>query len=265
MPKQEPHTKEECRNFSPRGPRDLLLRDAASEIEQWLALSRMDLACIADRGPECDRKDKPPALAIGQEQLHRCARHRVCECRKAGTCSLLDYTAETTSKLGLRYLRERFKGYPDQRLASNILEEVRLEADVEHQVVLHLNIASIVDGYDSVQETVRELKQMKFYDFYADLPFVPLYVIGQGSRMKKLGVKKYRRTSDFSAPHKDIRDNASRRVIPVNDASKCYLRPEWLTRPASPKVREWDASRYKHVQWQDEAARKASPRHKFPK
>lgn len=133
--------------------------------------------------------------------------------------------------MGLPYLSERFKGYPDQRLASNVLE-VRLEADVKHQIVLHPNIASIVDGYDSVQKTVRELKQMDFYNFYDDLPFVPLYVIDQGSRIKKLGMNKYRRTSDFSAPHKEVRDKAGRRVVSINQASKCYLRPEWLAKPS---------------------------------
>ena len=32
-------------------------------------------------------------------------------------------------------------------------------------------------------------------------------IVGQGSRIKKLGVRKYRRTSDFSGPHKAVFDS----------------------------------------------------------
>lgn len=92
----------------------------------------------------------------------------------------------------------------------------------------------------SVQRMVRELRQMGFYDFYADPPFILLYVLGQGFRLKELGVKKYRRTSNFSSPHKTVYDKAGRRVVVVaiNDASKSYLKPEWLSDPKDYAVAE---------------------------
>ena len=67
-------------------------------------------------------------------------------------------------------------------------------------------LASIGDGYVSVQKTVRELKDSDFYEFFDALPFMPIVVVGQGSRIKKLGAKQYRRTSNFSGPHKLVTD-----------------------------------------------------------
>ncbi|KAL3902680.1 MAG: hypothetical protein SGPRY_011966 [Prymnesium sp.] len=106
-------------------------------------------------------------------------------------CHLLDYTAPINTNFNLPHLERLFSGYPDRRLASNVLEGIRLEADVEMQIVVHPNLVSVLgDGYDSVQDTVRELAGRGFYDLQRLLPFAPTYVIGQGSRIKKLGAKK---------------------------------------------------------------------------
>lgn len=68
------------------------------------------------------------------------------DCRAADSCTPLDYTAPTSSKLNLDYLRRQFEGYSDQRLASNILEGVRLEAEVEMQIALHPNPVPLGKG-----------------------------------------------------------------------------------------------------------------------
>lgn len=232
---------------------------------KWFEQAKEDLDCLERLGADCDRQEKLPVVAIGQEEFHPCARGVIWDCRSLDGGTLLDYTAPTSSKLNLDYLRRRFAVYPDQRLASYIVEEMRLEADVELQMVLHPNLISIGDGYDSVQKTVRELGALGFYEFYTHLPFAPIYVIGQGSRIKKLGVCKYRRTSNFSAPHKKVTDRAGIRVVPINDASKCYLVPEWLAKAQDERLQRWHADRYSHVQWRDEATRDASARQKFPK
>jgi len=72
------------------------------------------------------------------------------------------------------YLRTKLQGYPDQRLASNILQGIRLEADPELQLVLSPHLVSIGAGYDSVQDTVRELEGKDFYDFFDALPYMPI-------------------------------------------------------------------------------------------
>ena len=142
----------------------------------------------------CDRRDKPGTIAIGQDQFHPCARGYVWDCR-AKPCRLLDHDGPISTDFDLEYLRDKLEGYPDQRLASNVLEGVRLEADLELIAVLSPHLVSIGDGYDSVQKTVRELRDQDFYDFFEALPFMPIVLVGQGSRIKKLGVKVYRRTS----------------------------------------------------------------------
>lgn len=195
---------------------ELLSLDVQREVTGWIDKAAKDLACLEEHGPRCDRKNKPPLVVIGQDQFVRCARGYMWDCRKAETCTLLDYQAPMHTNFNLRRLKQLFRDDPDQRLASNILEGIRLEADVELQVVLNPNLVSVGNGYDSVQSTVRELVSKGFYDLHRLLPFAPTYVIGQGSRIKKLGAKKYRRTSNFSAPHKDTHDKRGRKVIAVN-------------------------------------------------
>ena len=41
------------------------------------------------------------------------------------------YGADIATRFNLPYLRERLTDYPDQRLASNVLEGVRLEAEID--------------------------------------------------------------------------------------------------------------------------------------
>ena len=84
-----------------------------------------------------------------------------------------------------------------------------------------------------MQKTVRKLKDKGFYDFFQDLPFWPILVIGQGATVKSPLTSTYRdgedpvewrRTSDFSAPHKLVVDGEGRRSVPINEASKSYIR-----------------------------------------
>lgn len=131
MPPQRVNDELGCKDYQPRGVGDLLLPEALEKMTRWFAQAKEDLDCLEQLGPECDRKQKPQILAIGQEEFQWCARGIVWDCRAADSCTPLDYTAPTSSKLDLDYLRRQFTDYPDQRLASNILEGVRLEADVE--------------------------------------------------------------------------------------------------------------------------------------
>ena len=139
---------------------------------------------------------------------------------------------------------------------------MRLEADVELQIYLAPNSQTIADGYESVQKTVRELKEMGFYDFFTALPFGPIIVVSQGARMKKAtvpGVVKYRRTSNFSGPHKPVFDKAGVPVMPINTAARCYLTPRWMQDIPGDDMKEWLEKRYEHVPY-IEAAAAACPR-----
>ena len=267
-----------CQDFRPRSVLDLVDGDAIDTMKGWFDKEVKDLACLEEYGPNCDRKDKPGEVAIGQDQFSYCARGYFWDCRGGKGCSLLRYDEPLETDFNIKegsFLQVKLQDYPDQRLASNVLEGIRLEADLEMQIVLSPQLISIGEGYDSVQKTVRELKSMGFYDFFHDLPFAPIFIVSQGSRIKKLGVKKYRRTSNFSAPHKSVRDKAGVEVVPVNTASRCYLVPVWLAEHSDPAVRAWLQQKYEHVpatEAQEQGAEEhtdrlagASPRYKFPK
>ena len=267
-----------CEGYAPRTVLDLVDEEANGDMRRWFDQAQRDYKCLEEHGPACDRKDKPSELAIGQDQFHRCARGYIWDCRpnvKTKGCGLLDYTAPMQTDFDLKYLERLFEGYPDQRLASNVLEGVRLEADPELQIVLMPPLVSIGEGYESVQKTVRELRQMGFYEFFRRVPFAPIYVISQGSRIKKLGVKKYRRTSNFSAPHKLLFDKGGVQVTPINTASRCYLIPSWMADSRRPAMVDWLRRRYEHVPHRgatDTDGREHEPggsavsaRYKFPK
>ena len=274
MPQQRFEERAGCKGFTANNALELLDGDAQRELRAWFRAAQKDMACLDARGPMCDRRDKPGTIAIGQDQFHPCARGYVWDCR-AKPCRLLDHDGPISTDFDLEYLRDKLEGYPDQRLASNVLEGVRLEADLELIAVLSPHLVSIGDGYDSVQKTVRELRDQDFYDFFEALPFMPIVLVGQGSRIKKLGVKVYRRTSNFSGPHKEVRDKAGRKVVPINDASRCYLVPEWIANSPQAEVRRWAAHKYAHVPKAgvEEVYRRTgdfnrpapSSRHKFPK
>ena len=252
-----------CEGFQAEGVLDLLDHTAREDLRRWFDAARKDAACLEERGAGCDRRDKPPTIAIGQDQVHECARGYVWDCRQS-PCRLLDYTAPHHTNWDLTYLAQKLEGYPDQRLASNILEGVRLEADLDLMTVLSPQLVSIGAGYDSVQQTVRELGDRGFYDFFDTLPYWPIVVVGQGSRIKKLGSSKYRRTSNFSGPHKLVTDRQGNRAVPINEASQCYTIPLWLAQARRVEVREWARQKYQHVPTPRESET-ASPRHKFPK
>lgn len=263
MPPQPP-LPANCQHFDPRTSSDLLSEAAVGQIAQWLHNATIDLKCLEDHGVDCPRTHRPRTVVIGQQHFHDCAKGRVWECQPEQGCRLLDYTRPIRSNFDLDHLREKLNGYPDQRLSSNILEGIRLEADVELQIVLQPNSVTVGAGYDSVQATVRELKDMGFYDFHTSLPYVPIFVVSQGSRIKKGGAK-YRRTSDFSGPHKSVADDEGQVVIPINQASRTYQLPSWMRNPQRPDLQQWDAARYAHVRWTDVEARSAHVRYKFPK
>ena len=274
MPRQRWVLRPGCDNFEPRSVLDLVDPDARLAISGWMRGAAADLKDLELNGEKSTRSHKPPDVAIGQDQFHYCARGYVWDCRSAGapplpTCELLDYGAEFDTDFNLAYLRQKLEGYPDQRLASNVLEGVRLEADVELQMYLAANSQTIAEGYHSVQKTVRELRAMGFYDFFTHLPFGPMIIVSQGSREKRMtvpGVRKYRRTSNFSGPHRLIKDKSGVPVVPINTAARCYVVPKWMSSIDSDEMRSWLSDRYEHVPRDEQGGHStASPRYKFPK
>ena len=263
MPKQVWDPRPGCEDYSPTSALDTYGDEAKGRISEWLEKAKSDLICLELYGEKCSRKDKPGVLIVADGERHRCAQGYIWDCR-AGPCVLSDFGAGFSSRFHLPYLREKFKGYPDQRLASNTLDGVRLEADVQLHSVYGPNLESVSKGYESVQKTVRELRAMNFYDFMTRAPFSPMWLISQGSTEKFLHgapTGKFRRTSDFGIPRKPHTDSDGLPVISINDAARSYEIPDWITQHSNPAMREWAAHKYAHVSAED----KAAGRGKFPK
>ena len=264
QPKQWLPQREECKDFGAKRAMDLLLPEGVAICEEWFAGQLEDLKCLEKHGTECHRKHKVTKV-VGQSLFHPCARGYVYDCR-GGTCEPLDYEQPLRTKFNMNALRARLQDYPDQRLASNVLEGIRFEADVELHMVLTAHLHSIDEGFQSVQKTLRELSSMGFYDFFSAVPFMPMIIVGQGSNWKKPGedgVRKARRTSNFSGPHDEIRDQDGKAVTSINAASKSYNVPDWISMSDNPALRLWNEHRYAHI---PEAARATgNVRWKFPK
>ena len=252
-----------CQDYVAHTALDLVDEQAKRDLRTWFRAAQKDALCLEEKGAECDRRDKPPTIAIGQDQVHPCAQGYVWDCRQR-PCRLLDYSAAIDTDWDMDYLIPKLKDYPDQRLRSNVVEGIRLESDPELMALFSPQLVSIGIGYGSVQKTVRELKELGFYEFFEALPFWPVIIVGQGSRIKKLGVQKYRRTSNFSGPHKLVLDKKGRRAVPINEGSRCYLIPEWLAKHRDERVCAWAKDKYAHVPPPADG-KEPSPRHKFPK
>ncbi|MDC0525636.1 hypothetical protein OAO87_01460 [bacterium] len=263
-PNQVWEHREGCEGFTAHTAADLIDDAGREQIKAWLAAAQVDAQCLEAKGADCDRKARPRALAIGQDRTHRCARGYVWNCRDR-PCRLLDYDQPISTDWNLDYLGVKLKGYPDQRMASQSLQGVRFEADLDLISQLNPQLTSAGPGYDSLQKTVRELQGWGFYEFFENLPFWPIVVVvGQGARIKGVGSNKYRRTSDFSAPHKLVVDGEGRRAVPINEASKCYVIPEWLAHSPRAETCRWARDKYAHVP-KVHLPKTPSWQHKFPK
>ena len=263
-PNQVWEEREGCAGFVARTALDLIDDDGRRELRTWFRAAQKDALCLEEKGPDCDRRDKPPTIAIGQDQVHRCAQGYVWDCRRR-PCKLMDYTAKHHTGWNMDYLERKLEHYPDQRLRSNVIDGIRLEADMELTGVFNPQLVSIGTGYDSVQKTVRELEEKNFYDFFEEMPFMPMIVVGQGSRIKKLGSKVFRRTSNFSGPHQLVMTKWGIPVVPINEASRCYLIPKWMAEHPQGVTRQWAKNKYAHVPPATPERPKQSTRHKFPK
>ena len=154
-----------CQDYVAHTALDLVDEEAKRDLRTWFRAAQKDALCLEEKGAECDRRDKPPTIAIGQDQVHECARGYVWDCRQR-PCRLLDYSAAIDTDWNMDYLIPKLKDYPDQRLRSNVVEGIRLESDPELMAIFSPQLVSIGIGYGSVQKTVRELKELGFYDFF---------------------------------------------------------------------------------------------------
>ena len=150
-----------------------------------------------------------------------------------------DFRALPDTHLDLSYLKRRLRYYPDQYLAANILEGVRLDADVELQSVWVPHLTSLPFGYASVGKELRRLRSMGWYEFFSSLPFWPMYLNGQGATARKLEPDRYRRTTEGGGPRAPTFDASGLQAISINEASHLYHMPRHFQSDERPEFRDW--------------------------
>jgi hypothetical protein len=231
-PKQRP-----VEGHCPRHVGDLMPADTQKRLYDWLQHNLEDLVRIHNAlavglDPATLHRDRPAALAIGQSELFDWARGRVWDCRPAtksahdGCCQVLDFHAPFETHLNLDVFRRRLHRYPDQTLLANLLDGVRLDADVELQAVLIPHLASLPLGFASVEKELRRLKGKGWYDFFADFPFYPMYLNGQGATARKLELDRFRRTTEGGGPRYPTYDLSGLRALSINEASRLWHMPQ---------------------------------------
>ena len=217
--------------------------EARAKAKQWFQNTLDDLTSIRDQlaagvAPSEVRRDRRQAIAIGQTETAEWARYRVWDCRPQ-CCVLSDFHAAPDTHLDLVYLESRLRHYPDQYLAANILEGVRLDADVELQSVWVPHLTSLPFGYASVGKELRRLRSLGWYEFYSGLPFWPMYLNGQGATARKLEPDRFRRTTEGNGPRAPTFDASGLQAISINEASHIYHMPQHFLRDERPEFREW--------------------------
>ena len=230
---------------APRCPRppDLLLQQGVEKIERWLDVLRLDLTSIRDQladgvPPTEVHRHRMSSIAVGQSETQPWARDRVWDCR--GPCCIVsDFQAPMETHFKLPYLRSRLQHYPDQFLVANLLEGVRLDADVELQAVFVPHLTSLPLGFASVERELRRLHSLGWYDFFEDMPFYPMYFNGQGTTARKLEPDRHRRTTEGSGPRQPTFDESGLQAISLNEASHIYHMPQHFLRDLRPEFQAW--------------------------
>ena len=149
-----------------------------------------------------------------------------------------DFTEGFSSDLDLAYLRRALGRFTDQALVLYLLEGVRLEADVELQIVLVPYLMSPSLGFASVEKELRRLKSMGWYKFFDGMAFVPGYFNGQGSVSRKLE-QRYRRITEGGGPRYDVHDLVGVPTISINAASHIHHIPQYFLSDQRPEFLRW--------------------------
>lgn len=157
----------------------------------------------------------------------------------SGCCFVSDFRAPISTHLNLDFLRARLSLYPDQTLLANLLEGVRLDADVELQTVLIPHLASLPLGFSSVEKELRRLHAKGWYDFFADFPFWPMYLNGQGATARKLEPDRFRRTTEGGGPRQATYDLSGLRALSINEASRIHHIPQHHANDDRPEMLAW--------------------------
>jgi hypothetical protein len=182
--------------------RDIPTASGLARWDEWMAHTLADLQSIERQlasgvPPSEVSRDRPAAIAIGQDETNSWARGRVWDCtyEASSCCVVMDFAHRGKPNLNTDWIRTRLKHYPDQGLVAHLVDGARLDADVELQTVLVPHLASLPLGFESVASELRRLWGEGWYTFHPEGMYWPAYYNGQGAAARRLE-DRYRRTTE---------------------------------------------------------------------
>jgi hypothetical protein len=127
----------------------------------------------------------------------------------------VDYSEPIDTHLNLPAWAERFQGYPDQELASLVMEGMRYKSeDRVMAVVIFPHLHSLSKAFQAVEKSLLKLVDMGWYVLSSCLPIVPCYCPPQGAVPRAHGGwEDPRRIENDTAPHKELRVPGSGELI----------------------------------------------------
>ena len=210
------------------------------QVEKWLRDSLQDLIDIRDHGAAVERR-RPATVVVSQLDMYPEVRGVVWDCTftTSSCCEVLDTQRDITTQLNRAYLAHRLRHYPDQRLVSNLVFGVRLEADIELNAVLMPHLVSLPLGFDSVGNELRRMRGLGWYQFFGTFPYWPIICNGQGTTCRKLEPDRHRRTTEAGGPRQEMWDRSGARVLSLNMACKLFYLPAHFASDQRPEMLRW--------------------------
>ena len=155
---------------------------------------------------------RPEVLVVGQDHFYERMRGVVWDCRREreGVIEPLDFTHVPDSDWNRPWLRRQLQDYPCRESVSHICDGADLKADLPLSFCFTPHLLSIAEtgAYASLYKDLLRLKANGWYEWFADLPFAPWGVNGQGSRPKPpdpvTNSPRFRRIVSGSDPYDDV-------------------------------------------------------------
>ena len=196
----------------------LITPDGLSRLMEYLGRYHAWLLWLL-RTPDQPGPPRPEVLVLGPSYFVEEALGYIWERGSNGSYTPLDLQRPIETHLDLDFLAGYREGYPDQEIFGHLLYGVRLKAPGPHQIMVQPHMVSAVGRFDAIQKELERLQGKGWYEVAAELPFVPFSAIQQGTAERGLEPDRPRRTTNYTAPHREHVDEVGQRVRPVNVAA----------------------------------------------
>jgi hypothetical protein len=216
--------------FQPRSIADLHQVGFLADFNDWLRRSKDWMLAVA-RGdaqlpqrPEVFVRDNAEAFVPAAQGV-------VWDTRRAaeGIIVPADFTCRMPSKWDVEWLRHAWRHYEDRDTVGHACDGADFKLpDLPLQYCLSPHLFSITEGYGDILSDLVQLRDLDYYSFFAQQPFCPCRLTGQGSRPKD---EKLRRIASGSSPYTPTPGGTGVVALSINAASRTPWPAEAEARP----------------------------------